>query len=117
MMTFDDYKREVLADGLEAIEEGAGWWDSWDEAYDSLFMDDSVTGNASGSRTFNASQALENVRGLLGDEGFEAELEALGYGPEVWAMGPEALDVLARCLALGCVAGELEAAFQEGVGD
>lgn len=94
------------------MEENAGAWRSWEEAYDGLFLDDAVTGNASGSYTFNASQALGNILGLVGDAEFASELADLGYAPcEAWAMGPEALDVVARCLALGCVSGELEEAY------
>lgn len=111
-MTFDDYKREVLADALRAMEESAGAWGSWEEAYEALFLDDAVTGNASGSYAFNASQALDNVLGLVGDERFASELAGLGCSPcEAWAMGPEALDVVARCLALRCVSEELEEAY------
>lgn len=117
MMTFDDYKREVLADGLEALREGVGWWDGWGEAYEALLLDDAVTGNASGSYAFNESQALDNVLGLVCDEGFAAELEGAGLAfGEAWAAGPESLDVLARCLALGCVAGELERAWRAARG-
>ena len=114
MMSFDDYRREVLADAKEAIGEGARWWGSWEEVCDALWVDDAVTGNGSGSYTFSTARALDNVRGLLGDPEFAGELEAAGLGPEVWAMGPEVIDVVARCLALGCVAGELEASFREG---
>ena len=112
-MSFDDYKREVLADAGEALREGARWWGSWEEAYDALWVDDAVTGNGSGSYTFSTARALDNVRGLLGDPGFAGELEDAGLGPEVWAMAPEAIDVVARCLALGCVSGELEALWGE----
>lgn len=113
MMTFEDYKREVLMDARQAIEENVGWWESWDEAYDGLFVDDSVTGNGSGSYTFNAARARENVRGLLYDDEFMSEAEGAGIGVEVFGRGPEAVDVIARCLALGCVSGELEAAYEE----
>lgn len=113
MMTFEDYKRDVLRDAAQAIEENAEWWGSWEEAYDALFVDDSVTGNGSGSYTFNAAEARENVRGLLYDGEFMAEAEGAGFGIGVFKRGPEAVDVIARCLALGCVSGELEAAYEE----
>lgn len=112
MMTFEDYKREVLDDAREAIEEGSDWWDTWDEAYDALLLDDAVTGNGSGSHTFIAARAAENARGLVFDDGFAAEAAAAGYGPELFAEGPETVDVVARCLALGCVAGELRDAYE-----
>lgn len=112
-MGFEDYKEQVRLDALDAIAEGARWFGTWGEMLDELSIDDSVTGNGSGSYTFCAATALDNVRGLLGDAGFAAEAAAFGYGAEVFAMGPEALDVLARLLALGAVACELEAAYGE----
>lgn len=113
MMSFADYEEQVLRDASEAIAEGAGWYGSWEEMADALFLDDSVTGNASGSYTFDAAAALENVRGLMGDEGFAAEAGGAGYGPELLALDPEALDVIARCLALGHVLGRLAEAYGE----
>lgn len=112
-MGFEDYKAVVRADALEAIREGARWFGTWGEMLDELGIDGAVTGNGSGSYTFCAATALDNVRGLLDDEGFTAEAAELGCGAEVFAIGPEALDVFARCLALGAVSGELEAAYDE----
>lgn len=67
---------------------------------DRLFVEDSVTGNASGSYTFNAWQAEENVchnLDLLG--------EALAeFGCDVNYLtenGAEACDVTIRCYLLG----------------
>ena len=67
--------------------------------YDALFTDDAVTGNGSGSYTFNAARAAENARDLAFDDEFIAE-------------APEAVDVVARCLALGLVSDALEAAYE-----
>ena len=113
MMGFEDYKEQVTADALEAIREGAGWCVTWDEMLDELHIDDAVTGGGSGSYKFCAATSLENVRGLLGDEAFAAEAAGMGCGAEVFALEPEALDVLARCLALDAVSGELESAYDE----
>lgn len=112
MMTFADYMEQVEADGREAIEEGASWYETCDDMCDALFIDDSVTGNGSGSYTFCAAEAAENARGLLFDEEFAAEAEAAGYGVGLFAEGPETVDVIARCLALGLVSGALEAAYE-----
>lgn len=80
--------------------------------YDALFTDDAVTGNGSGSYTFSTARAAENARGLVFDDGFIAEARAAGYGMELFAEGPETVDVVARCLALGLVSGALEAAYE-----
>lgn len=112
MMTFSDYVDQVRADAAEAVREGAAWAASWDEMLDELYIDDSVTGNGSGSYTFSGARALENVRGLLGDTDFMDEAAGAGYGLEVFGRDPETIDVIARCLALGCVSGELEGLYE-----
>ena len=112
MMTFSDYMDQVRADAAEAVREGAAWSASWDEMLDELYIDDSVTGNGSGSYTFSGARALENVRGLLGDADFMDEAAGAGYGLEVFGRDPETLDVIARCLALGRVTGELEGLYE-----
>lgn len=111
-MTFRDYMEQVESDAREAIEEDAGWYDTWEDMYSALFTDDAVTGNGSGSYTFNAAKAAENARGLVFDEEFAAEARAAGYGTELFAEGPETVDVVARCLALGLASGALESAFE-----
>lgn len=113
MMGFSDYIEQVRADAAEAVREGAAWASSWDEMLDELYIDDSVTGNGSGSYTFSAARALENVRGLVGDGDFMAEAAGAGYGADIFGRDPETIDVIARCLALGRVSGELEEAFEE----
>ena len=80
--------------------------------YDALFIDDSVTGNGSGSYFCNARKAAEAASGLAFDDDFIVEARAAGYGMELFAEGPETVDVVARCLALGLVSGALEAAYE-----
>lgn len=66
---------------------------------DELFCNDSVTGNASGSYTFNAWEAEENLchnLDLLGEA-----LEEFGCGPDYLINnGAEACDVTIRCYLL-----------------
>lgn len=66
--------------------------------YDELFVDDSVTGNASGSYTFSTYQAEENLchnMELLKEalENFCSDIDYLE--------NPEACDVTIRCYLLG----------------
>ena len=82
---------------------------------DVLFVEDSVTGNASGSYTFNAYEAEENIchnLDLLADA-----LDELGGDCDVLRNGAEAADVTIRCYLLGeCIADaleEIEADFDE----
>lgn len=69
------------------------------ELNDTLFINDSVTGNASGSYTFSAWQAEENLC-----HNFELLTEALtefGYDLSYLEKGAEACDVTIRCYLLG----------------
>lgn len=68
----------------------------YNELYDSIFVSDSVTGNGSGSYTFNAWLAEEHLchnRDLLTEA-----LEAFGCEPNYAVeKGAEACDVTIRC--------------------
>ena len=69
------------------------------ELNDTLFVNDSVTGNASGSYTFSAWQAEENLC-----HNFELLTEALtefGCDLSYLEKGAEACDVTIRCYLLG----------------
>lgn len=69
------------------------------ELNDTLFVNDSVTGNASGSYTFSTWQAKENLC-----HNFELLMEALtefGCDLSYLEKGAEACDVTIRCYLLG----------------
>lgn len=110
-MTFRDYMEQVERDAREVIEEEAGWYSTWEVMHDALFVDDAVTGNGSGSYTFNAFKAAENARDFIFDDDFIAEASMAGYGIELFAESPETVDVGARCLALGLVSSSLKKAY------
>jgi hypothetical protein len=87
--------------------------------YDDMFISDSVTGNASGSYTFNTWQAEENLChnwDLMEEAGNE-----LGYDSDVLARGAEYLDVMIRCYLLSSalheVLDELEEDDEDEDGD
>lgn len=103
-MEFKDYKKEVEEDVKKYIKENIDYIKK-EELYDDLFLADSVTGNASGSYTFNTYKAEENVKDLIWDDEFIDELR-FQFGEEIGDLikrGPEVLDVTARCLALAYV--------------
>lgn len=110
-----DYRAAVKADVLEYISDNYRFdkyltgdqliaLSDWDELEadlnDELWTADSVTGNGSGSYTFNAWQAEEYLchnLDLLGEA-----LGEFGCGPEYMIEhGPEACDVTIRCYLLG----------------
>lgn len=107
-MLWSEYQDEVKSDAMEAIKEDLEYNDSWEEMYDSLFMDDSVTGNASGSYYFNTAKAAEAVSGIIFDSDAVDEFKAMGYDGIPTEEGAETCDVIARCICLGLVSGELE---------
>ena len=66
-----------------------------------LWEDDRVTGVYSGFCTSANDAAAENVKDFLFDEKFLRDFNERGMDmQEVMAYGPEAIDVVARCLAL-----------------
>lgn len=116
-----DYRAETIDNIIEAINENYPQYteeyiaENYDEVYeelnDSLWIDDSVTGNASGSYTFNRAEAEEYVK-----DNMELCVEAcrefgcldnLGYkiADDEW----EYLDVTIRCYILGeCISEALD---------
>ena len=74
--------------------------------YDDMFINDSITGNASGSYTFSTWQAEENI--AHNQNILKEALEEFGgdYG-EALEKGAEFCDVTIRCYLLGEVLGEV----------
>lgn len=121
-MFFKDYIAAVVSDLRDAIFCGdydqyidvigetmngsiitpGGVWDSdVDQVTKALMIDDGVTGNGSGSYTFNTAKARENIRGLLGDPEFLEIVDDQWYQlAPLMVDDPEKLDVTARCIAL-----------------
>ena len=87
-------KEEILGDEIDT-----------DNLYDDLFIDDSVTGNASGSYTFSTYEAEENIAHNM-DLLKEAIEEFGGEYGEALERGAEFCDVTIRCYMLGQVIGE-----------
>lgn len=109
-----DYREAVKGDVLEYINNEINFedFDTLEELEEHLnevlFTEDSVTGNASGSYTFNTYEAEENIchnLDLLGEA-----LEEFGSGADyLITHGAEAADVTIRCYLLGkCIAAALE---------
>lgn len=100
-----DYLTAVTADVTDYIngEIDLGQYETADELKDELnerlFVNDSVTGNASGSYTFSAWQAEENLCHNL--DLLDEALTEFGCNPDYMAKnGAEACDVTIRCYLL-----------------
>lgn len=68
---------------------------------DDCFVEDSVTGNASGSYTFNIYEAEENI--CHNTDLLAGACEEFGRNPATLLLDPEAADVTIRCYFLGQV--------------
>ena len=108
-----DYREAVKNDVLDYINSEIDFeeFDTLEELEEHLnevlFVHDSVTGNASGSYTFNSWEAEENICHNL-DLLVEA-LEEFGGSLDILKDGAEAADVTIRCYLLGqCIAEALE---------
>lgn len=106
---YDKYYNEVYNDARNVVDEnfdsylevGGELDDAWDEFYEDLFMDDSVTGNASGSYWFSRKKAEESLGEFIWDEDIVWLLGEMGYTIEdVVKRGPEVTDVIIRCAML-----------------
>lgn len=112
------YREAVLGDVREWIEENypivpfgdaitpvfESREDAIDHLNDTLWIADSVTGNGSGSYTFNSFRARENV---LSDpdtvkEAFEEFDEKSRFADLVFSDEWETIDVITRCYCLYC---------------
>lgn len=101
-------ENEVNFEDYESVEEMA------EKLNDELWTEDSVTGNASGSYTFNTYEAEQNLCGNWGL--IEEAAEALGFEPTVsdgWEHGAEWWDVTIRCYILGEVLAEVCEDYEE----
>lgn len=114
-MLFNDYIAAVKKDAIECIEQGEySDYESFNDAFESMFIDDSITGNGSGSYTLNRHKAEENIKDLLFDDMFLTEVEGLGYTVSgLLSKGAEAIDVIARCIALEYTRADIEHAFNK----
>ena len=97
-----NYLEDEVIDYMERLEDDRDELEQ--ELNDDLWINDSVTGNASGSYTFNRNKAKENVidnMDLLAEmaDAFCVELSELGerFKDEDW----EWFDVSIRCYLLG----------------
>lgn len=122
-MTYNDYRDAVTTDAEFVIAEDFdnGYYNSatdFPDVYDCLFIDDAVTGNASGSYTFNSYVAKEYVKDAMFDDDILAALENMGMSKEtiasyIFNQEYETLDVCIRCAILSDVYGEIEAYFND----
>ena len=69
--------------------------------YEDFWTDDAVTGNGSGSYTFNSAEAREYVLGGIEQVAEACQVFGVNFGERVEAGEWEDLDVTTRCYYLG----------------
>ena len=97
--------REYLADRLDEFEVITD--DMRSELHDEMFIADSVTGNGSGSYTFNAYEAENNVAHNLDLLGEALDEFCVDGNTLREKLSGEWADVTIRCYVLGEVEGEI----------
>lgn len=100
-MWIEDHREYIIEKEFTDVDELREW------LYDEMFCADAVTGNGSGSYTFNTYQAEENIchnLDLLGEA-----CEEFGSTADVLKDGAGACDVTIRCYLLSeCLSNVLE---------
>ena len=119
-MNYKQYVNQVRNDAIEYIDDqvNSGYWTkdtSIDDIYDELFVADGVTGNGSGSYTFNSYRASENVADAIWDDDIVCAFDEIGVNVSEFIENhdPEGLDVSIRCAILSHIMGDLEEHFDE----
>ena len=113
-MTIQDYKNEIKQDLLEYAKENEGA--SLEQFREYAWTADSVTGNGSGSYTFNSAQAAENVADLIFSDELLDMFREFGEDHIPVEKGPEYIDVSIRCFLLDEVISENEEEIKEILG-
>lgn len=117
-MNFAEYKDVVRDCAINFIDNAKDSAKDWDELYEWMELDDSVTGNGSGSYFMSKNDAMECVADVIFDNDFwnNASMHAysdLAYGA-LSDCNPEGLDVITRCLALCVMYDELHEYYMTG---
>ena len=93
-----NYLESIKEDIVENYEKERLTQQNYDELYEEMFIDDSITGNASGSYTFSTWQAEENLAHNL--DLLKEALQEFCSDYDIME-SPEACDVTIRCYLLG----------------
>ena len=115
-MNIQDYKDELKEDLLQFAKDSKDYIDSLEKFEDEAFLSDSVTGNASGSYTFNAHQSEENIKDLIFSDELLEMFKDFGYDRVPLENGPEYIDVSIRCFLVNQVIYENEDEIKEILG-
>ena len=114
-MTIQEYKEELKQDILEYAKEVCTG-ESLEQFREDCWTADCVTGNGSGSYTFNSKQAEENIKDLIFSDELLRMFQDFGYDRIPFEKGPEYIDVSIRCFLLDEVIAENEEEIKDILG-
>lgn len=116
-MNYQEYLEEILESAKEWINDNIDCYakDDFDSAWEDLEL--CVTGNDNGSFYCNSAKAKEALSGVIFDERVVRACSDYGYGGIPTDMGPEACDVIVRCVLLQEVHAEIEEYWDESYVD
>ena len=114
-MNYNDYLVEVESAAQDFLDENIEYYDDFDDAFHEMFCSDYVTGNGSGSYTFNSYKAQQNVKDAIFDENIVTLLDWNGINifDTLRDSGAETLDVIIRCYILSDIYSIIEEYFKD----
>ena len=114
-MNYNDYLDEVESAAQDFLDENIEYYDNFDDAFDAMFCSDYVTGNGSGSHTFNSYKAQQNVKDAIFDRSIVTLLDWNGINifDTLRDNGAEILDVTIRCYILSDIYPIIEEYFKD----
>ena len=101
-MTYDEYIAETTKNCMKALADRTNReLENIELIRKILWQEDRVTGVISGVCSSMKGKAAENIKGVIFNDLFLKDFNEVGLNMQnVMAYGPEAIDVVARCLAL-----------------
>lgn len=100
-MVYDSIAEAINVGDYDYLKNEDGVFE-YDALHDAMFTDDTITGNASGSFTFNSAQAKDYVIDNMSEvvEAFREYCEIDYFAKLMEAENYEAIDVVTRCYYL-----------------
>lgn len=101
-MIYDSISEVISCGDYDYLKNEDGVFE-YDTLYDTMFIDDAITGNASGSFTFNTFKAKEYVIDNMSEvvEAFREYGDLQRFANLLEAEDYETIDVITRCYYLG----------------
>lgn len=110
-MNKEQYIGNLLADGIEFIDDNYDIYDTFDDLYDEMEL--VITGNDNGSYYCNTAKAEEALAGVIWDQDVIDAVRWLGYESIPLSEGAESADVIVRIALMNEVTNRLKNYYEE----